>query len=103
MVNKTRKPFKMVFRNKHKLDSMLSLRKMGWTYMSLALLYGVDYTSIYHECKKFNVKKEKDSVDFSVRSILNDLGIHAKKEKTYADYLREAGYKSQMNWDDISV
>ncbi len=96
-----RKPFKMIFGDRNKLDTMLSLRRHGWTYGSLALLYNVDYSSIYHQCKKFHVEPPGYRVDFSVRTILRDLGIKAKKEKMYADYLRESGYKSQMYWINL--
>lgn len=84
---------KHVFSNKRKLELMLRLRKEGWTYHSLGFVFGVDYTSIYGECKKFNVKKEKENVDLSVRSILTNLGIRARKVKSYEDYLMQAGYK----------
>ncbi len=90
-----RTSYKKVFGDKELLESMFRLRRKGWTYMSLAIVYGVDFSSIYHECKKFNVKRSKKTVELSVKSVLDGLGIKAKKEKMYQDYLREAGYKPQ--------
>jgi hypothetical protein len=89
----SRRPFKIVFSDKNKLEAMIELRKQGWTYHSLALVFGVDFSSIYHECKKFHVEKGKDNIDFTPRSIIHLLEIKAQEPKMYADYLRE--YKSQ--------
>lgn len=97
-----RKPFKKIFKDKQKLSTMISLREKGWTYKSLALVFGVDYSSIYHECKKFHVEKRGESVDFSVRSLLTNMGIEAKKERMYADYLREAGYRPN-DYTEITI
>lgn len=96
-----RKPYKKIFGDKNKLDTMLALRRMGWTYTGLALLYNVDFSSIYHECNKFHVKRTKNSVDFSIRTLLSELDIKVKKDKTYKDYLQEAGYKSHYYLDKL--
>lgn len=91
----SRLSYTRVFRDKGNLEEMLSLRRKGWTYHSLAFLYGVDHSSIYHECKKFEVEPIKKKVSFSIKSVLSMLEIKVKGPKTYNDYLREAGYKSQ--------
>lgn len=91
-----RTPYKKVFAEDQILNEMLQLRRAGWTYMSLALLFGVDYSSIYHQCKKFNALKFDKPVNFSVKSILSTLDIKSKKVKMYEDYLREAGYKKSQ-------
>ncbi len=103
---KKRAPFKIVFNDKKKLDEMLELRKRGWTYMSLGLLYGVDYSSIYHTCKKYNVEPlfstkglNKLNFNLSINHILKTIGLRQKKIKNYADYLKDAGYsKSQVSF-----
>ena len=74
---------------------MLSLRRQGWTYLSLAFIYGVDHSSIYYECKKYGVKNPIQTIDFSPRTVVNILNIHPKKEKMYADYVKEAKLLSQ--------
>lgn len=91
----SRIPFKKIFHtDKKKLDFMLSLRRQGWSYLSLAFVFGVDHSSIYHECKKFSVTTDHGTIDFGIRTILRDLDIKVPKVKMYADYLREAGYKN---------
>jgi hypothetical protein len=84
---------KNVFKDPHKKNNMLSLRRQGWTYLSLAFIYGVDHTSIYYECKKYKIANPVNTVDFSPKSIVNLLGISLPKDKNYSDYLREAGYE----------
>lgn len=103
---KKRSPFKIIFDDKKKLHEMLELRKKGWTYISLGTLYGVDYSSIYHECKKFHVEPpikatrlNKAGINLSTGYILKIVGLKPKRIKSYADYLRDAGYsKSQVSF-----
>lgn len=103
---KKRTPFKFIFDDKKKLNEMLELRKKGWTYVSLGFLYGVDFSSIYHECKKFHVeppvkatRSNKAGIVLSPDNILKVVGLKPKKIKTYADYLKDAGYsKSQVSF-----
>ncbi len=90
------KPYIKIFENRDRLTKMLELRQNGWTYTSLALIYGVDHSSIYHQCKKFHVEKKEGPIDFSIRSLLRELEIRVPKEKTYADYLNESRRLSQM-------
>lgn len=90
----SRKPYKKIFFNdKKKLDLLLDLRRQGWSYFSIAFIFGVDHSSIYHECKKFSVEKNHETIDFSVRTILHNLDIKVPKVKMYKDYLRDAGYR----------
>lgn len=95
------------FKDKKKLDAMLEFRRKNWSYFSLAFIYGVDHSSIYHLCKKYHVGKEgKDTVKFDPKVVLELLDIHAKHVKTYADYLKDAGitYKvSQRRLVDVLV
>lgn len=91
-----RRPFTKPFRNKNRLITMLSMRENGWSYTGLALVYGVDHSSIYHECKKFNVGRKSESVDFSIKSILSGLEIRVPQERTYAEYLEESKRLSQL-------
>ena len=87
-----RKHDKRVFNKKDKLEKLIELRKEGWTYLSLAFIFGVDHSSIYYECKKYNVDNPTDTINFGPRTVLRIFSITAR-EKTYADYLRESGYK----------
>lgn len=51
MLNAQRK-----FKKPEYLNQMLLLRKAGWTYKNLALLFKCDFSSIYHQCQKYNVR-----------------------------------------------
>lgn len=98
----TREPYKKIFSDKKLLDMMFSLRIKGWSYPSLAMIFGVDYSSIYHECEKFHIKKMGNN-NLNMKLILKELGVKAPKLKTYEDYLKEAGYKSQSYYVNFNL
>lgn len=54
-----------VFVNKDKLLEMLSLRKAGWTFVSLAELYNCDRTSLRYQCRKYQVFPQKTKFNFN--------------------------------------
>lgn len=85
--------YKKIFQDPNKILIMSELRQKGWGYTALAMVFGVDHSSIYHECKKFNIPKGKEHIEFGIRTILDTLHIEVKRPKMYADYLRESGYK----------
>lgn len=48
-----------VFIDKNKLLEMLFLRRVGWTFVSLAELYNCDRTSLRYQCRKYQVFPHK--------------------------------------------
>lgn len=84
---------KKIFKDPKKFSLMSDLRQRGWSYKSIAIVFGIDHSSVYHSCKKFHILKGKEEIDFGIKGILSSIGVKCKKEKMYADYLREAGYK----------
>lgn len=94
-----RAPYKKVFVDKQKLEAMKVLRQNGWTAHSIALVFGIDYSSVLYQCRKFDIHKGEKNVDFSLGYILSMLGVRSPEEKrikTYQDYLAMAGYKGQV-------
>lgn len=79
--------FVMVFKNEDKLRKMLELRRQGWTYQSLALIYGVDHSSIYNWCKIKHIPRPKEPISLDLSQLLSQIGFEVKRDKTYADYL----------------
>jgi len=88
------------FKSQETLNKMLTLRAKGWTYKSLASVYGVDHSSIYHQCKKNGVKLIIPMVSFNVSDIIglfdnskfinSILAISIRKKPTsYLDYLKQ--------------
>lgn len=51
MLNAERK-----FKKPEYLSQMLLLRRAGWTYKNLAILFHCDFSTIYHHCQKYNVR-----------------------------------------------
>ena len=84
------------FDDKKKLASMLALREQGWSYLSLAFIFGVDFSSIYYECKKYGVDKTTNQITFitplpldpiNLTDILASVIAVKKVPMCYADYL----------------
>lgn len=85
-----RAPYIEVFKDKRLLDYMLRLRRSGWTYKSLAIVFNVDFSSIYNACKVHGVVKVEPDVILSIPNLIEIAHIPIpKKPKTYKDYLRE--------------
>ena len=89
----------MVFKDREKLRTMLSLRQRGWTYKSLALIFGVDHSSIYKACKIRGVTKKHEDVVFDISNIVGFFiePFKEKVTKTYADYLNEQHRRSHRS------
>ena len=79
------------------LEEILALRKKGWTYQSLAFLYGVDHSSIYHLCKKYGAERGENEIVFDLPAVIDavnpqiDVGsilsVIRHKPSSYAEYL----------------
>ena len=83
------KPYINVFKNEAQLNEMIRLRREGWTYKSLATIYGVDHTSIYFWCKKMSIPRPVITISLDISEILDKMGIKVRRHKSYADYLKE--------------
>ena len=78
----------MIFKDDEKLNRMLQLRREGWTYVSLALIFGVDHSSIYKWCQIKRIDNPPHPISISISNLLDLSGIkEPKREKTYQDYL----------------
>ena len=93
-----------VFRDKDKLKTLKELRKKGYTYHSLAFLYSVDFSSIYHHVKGvtpqshlvLNLSNLLSCFQVDTSDILSLLDLHVKQQKSYEDYLRENEQKRRF-------
>jgi hypothetical protein len=77
-----------IFKDERSLTDLLILRQLGWTLESLALIYGVDHSSVYKWCKITGIKRiSPNTISIDISGIIDLLGIKASKEKAYEDYL----------------
>lgn len=88
----------MIFKNDEKLlEKMLELRRQGWTYVSLAFIFGVDHSSIYKWCKVRGIPRPSVTRAIDVPTIISQFGYESRHEKTYAEYLREDRQRHHLN------
>lgn len=64
---------KKVFTDKRVLEQMLKMRKLGWGYINLGYIYGVDFSTIYYECKKAGVLKVKPTNTLKIDNIIKNV------------------------------
>jgi len=84
-----RTPFRKAFSDPKRLQKMLSLRKGGWGYISLADLYGVDVGSIYPYCKGDKVMILHKGHGFSLSRVVSVV-VKPRNTLSYIDYLKKA-------------
>lgn len=114
-----KKPYTFISKDRNILLEMLSLRKSGWTFVSLAELFNCDRTSIRYQCRKYQIFPEKtifiknsnqvfdpkrivtqilielDPQETSIWSIID--GERVNTGKSYADYLKSVSpYKRNL-------
>jgi hypothetical protein len=70
-----------VFKDKTKLYEMVNLRVNGWSLQSLAFLYECDWTSIEHQCRKYQIEPAEDV--FKITNILRK-GIKNPPKRVWA-------------------
>jgi hypothetical protein len=87
----------MVFKDRQLLDTMIEMRRQGWTYETLGLIFKVDHSSIYKACKIRHIRRPQTPLSIDLTSILRDVGIKPPKDKTYQDYLVEDKYRKYPN------
>ena len=88
------------FKDKQTLKSLLKLRKQGYTYPSLAFLFSVDTSSIYHHVRGLMPRQHVvldvgsifHSFDIDTGEIISLLGLHISHPKTYNEYLAKDKY-----------
>lgn len=114
-----KKSGEFVFKDRNKLLEMLSLRRQGWTFVSLSELYNCDRTSLRYQCRKYQIFPDKTkfiknsnevfSPDKILTSVIITLYPREKKNwtiidgervnlgKSYAEYLQEISpYKNKL-------
>lgn len=85
------KHYTMKFKvNEALLNDMLQLRRKGWTYVSLAFIFGVDHSSIYKWCKIRHLPKPDTTISIDVSSLISRFGYKTRHLKTYQEYLMES-------------
>ncbi len=90
------KPYNEVFSDKRKLETMLEFRKQGFSLISLGVIFGVDFSTIYYHCKKNNIKKINAPKELSIPTLLSMYQIRAYRPKSYAEYLAESKERSRL-------
>ena len=88
------------FKDKQTLKSLKKLRKQGYTYPSLAFLFCVDTSSIYHHVRGLmprqhvvlDVYSIMGSFEVDTERIISLLGLHVSHPKTYSEYLMKNKY-----------
>lgn len=78
-----------IFKDDIKLHEMIEMREHGWTLESLALIFGVDHSSIYKWCRIKGIKRNPNTISIDIPFIIGALELKPDKEKNYADYLHE--------------
>lgn len=67
---------------------MVQLRKMGFSYISIATIFGIDHSSVYAKCKKYSIIKGEKDLEFGIKYIIElEPAIYAIKPKSYKEYL----------------
>lgn len=92
--------YQKVFNDKRRLNTMFEMRRQGFSLLSLALIFGVDHSSIHHLCKKYNVSKSPQELEFSLKHIISLNKVFVRVPKSYAEYLRDDEIRrgvSQLN------
>jgi hypothetical protein len=84
-----------IFKDERLLTDLLILRQLGWTLKSLALIYGVDHSSIYKWCKITGVhRRNPNTISIEISDIISVLGVKSPQDKTYKDYLKISKYRN---------
>lgn len=77
---------KKIFSNKELLEKMLVMRRAGWDYISLGIIFNVDHSTIYYECKKASVNKQ-GGVSFCIPFIIKQ--AIGTKPFSYNDFVNK--------------
>lgn len=88
------------FKDKQTLKSLKRLRKQGYTYPSLAFLYSVDISTVYHHVQGLmprqhvvlDVSSILDSFMVDTGELISLLGLRVVHPKSYHDYLMKDKY-----------
>ena len=94
-----------IFTNPDNLNSLIKLRKKGYTLKSLGLMFNVDFTSIYHHVKGIVpsghlIINLSDFISLSnpdVTDILSIFDIKLKDNLAYSDYIKRLNHRKYPN------
>lgn len=83
-----------IFRNQNVLNAMLELRRRGWTYQSLGLLFNVDHSSIYMACKLRKIAVPHHPISLNIFDVISQFikpvdPPKVSKEIMYRDFLEK--------------
>lgn len=85
-----------VFTDIGKVNTMLELRKRGYSIISLATIYGVDHSTICYYLEKNPIKKPSIELQFSIPKIILTTGYQVRRMPlTYAEYLEQSLQRSK--------
>jgi len=95
---------KTIFNNPATLLQMIALRRAGYATTTLAIMFGVDRSSIEYHCQRFSLKPDRQI--YSLERIIADVlialnppadprfkivnGERINLGKTYAEYMAES-------------
>lgn len=99
-----RMPFHKLFYDKQKLYTLVNLRRNGYAYTSLALIFKCDVSSVRHQCDKYMVVPEEEiyTIERIATEVITDLSGFTTAERITAHVLRQLKpYVSQpVRWEE---
>lgn len=80
-----------IFYNKPLLYRLVNLRINGYAYSSLAGIFGVDISSVRHQCDKYELMPVEDiyTIERLITHVLNNLSGVNSVERIASDILRQ--------------
>lgn len=102
-----------VFENRQNLYCALNLRRVGWSFSSIAFLYGCDRTTVENQCQKYAIEPQSESI-YSIESIAARAmppppsnrwividGERINRGRSYRDYFE--GKPEPTAWVTVSI
>lgn len=101
--------------NTEELEKMLDLRRQGWTYSAIGLLYNKDHSTILHHCKKHGVEPHCEVVRRDVVKPIKEIKPPGKYDHIfdaevinpgklrYINYLIAAGINPRILEDTTEI
>lgn len=81
------------FKDPQLLEEMLALRREGWSITALAQKYNCNFTSVWHQCKKHDIRPLRITIRLTQtpqNPVYEDFnGETLNKGKSYKEYLKE--------------
>ena len=100
--------------NKENLYRALNLRRIGWSFSSIATHYGCDRTTVENQCAKYGIVPGDVDVVYSIETIIRDTmpeppgsqwvvigGERINRGRSYKDYFK--GRTPPQAWVTVSI